>query len=80
VTFPRIVGTALVLCGALLVFYFGFHALSVLNHECNSTLPVGACRALRLVLSSLLAFFAFYFAMVLTNKIWGRNLFKGKPG
>jgi hypothetical protein len=79
-TIYRILGTALVFCGFLLIIKFGFQALKTLNQECKLALSAGACRAASLVLSSLLVFFSFYFSMLLTNKVWGRNLFKGRPG
>jgi hypothetical protein len=79
-TIYRILGTALVLCGFLLIIKFGFQALTALNQECKLALSAGACQAAWLVLCSLLVFLSFYCSLLLTNKVWGRNLFKGRPG
>jgi hypothetical protein len=76
----RIIGTALVFVGALLILKLGFHALSALDLGCKSALPLGVCRAIWLLLSSLLVFLAFFCALLLTNKIWGRNFLKPRPG
>ena len=75
----RILGTILIFCGFLLAVKFGTDALSALDRQCQAaTLFIGACRAIWLSLAALLTFLAFYLAMLLTNKVWGRNLFKGR--
>ena len=78
VTIFRVFGTIVLLCGFLLTIKFGFESISTLNGECASEFPVGACRALRVLLSSLLVFFSFYLVLLFANKLWGRNLFKVK--
>ena len=77
--FYRLAGTVLVFVGALLVLKVAFQRLSALDVSCNSSLPAGTCTALWLLLSALVVFFAFFLAMALTNRIWGRNVFKPRP-
>ena len=76
----RISGTVFVLCGSLLALKFGFQLLSMLNERCSSALSNGPCQAIWLLLSALFVFLLFLGAMLLTNKLWGRNLFKAKSG
>jgi hypothetical protein len=75
----KILGTLLALCVALLVLKFGFSAIFLLNQQCSPSFPASVCQVVRLVLSSLLVFLTALALMRLTNKLWGRNLFKSGP-
>ena len=62
----RVIGTILILLGALIALKLGFAAISAIGQ------PV------RLVLSALLFFFAVYAFMRLANRIWGKNIFSSE--
>jgi hypothetical protein len=59
----RIIGTILILLGALIALKLGFSAISTIGQP------------FRLALSALLFFFTAYAFMRLANRIWGKNLF-----
>ena len=67
-TIFRILGTILILLGALAALRFGFLAISTIAPP------------IRLALLALLFFFTVYGFMRLANMIWGKNLFRSRAG
>ena len=72
----RILGTALLLAGALVATNYGVGGLAAIDLTCASRLPPLACQIANALLHALFVFFLFLITMLLANKLWGRNLFK----
>jgi hypothetical protein len=74
----RIAGSLLITCAVLLILKFGFSAIFAIYQQCNASLSTGGCKTIQVVLSSLLVFFTGFLGMRVTNRLWGKNVFKSR--